>query len=167
MRPREGKCSIWLVVSRCSMTAQMNVVLNRSVINSDWRFDNLCDIEDDYLRHRLLKRQSLSTTVLFRTMFTRTIVLKLLMKWLPGSNRCSHNQQCFWIQCIRHSEVVVLILWTWYGVNGEIILFHCFEQKPESICLRAKFWPHGGPGSAPSKPRWKRSRPVAISCRRW
>ena len=41
---REWKRSIWLVVSRWSMTAQMNVVLNRTVVNSDWRFDNLCDM---------------------------------------------------------------------------------------------------------------------------
>ena len=35
----------------------------------------------------MLKLQSLSTTtVLFRTTFTRTIILNLLMKWLLGSN---------------------------------------------------------------------------------
>ena len=34
----------------------------------------------------MLKRQSLSTTVLFRTTYTRTIKLNLLMKWLLGSN---------------------------------------------------------------------------------
>ena len=40
-----------------------------------------------WLLHRLLKRQSLSTTtVLFRTTFTRTIKLNLLLKWLLGPN---------------------------------------------------------------------------------
>ena len=40
-----------------------------------------------WLPHRLSKRQSLSTTtVLFRTTFTRTIKLNLLSKWLLGSN---------------------------------------------------------------------------------
>ena len=40
-----------------------------------------------WLPHRLSKRQSLSTTtVLFRTTFTRTIKLNLLLKWLLGSN---------------------------------------------------------------------------------
>ena len=40
-----------------------------------------------WLLHRLSKRQSLSTkTVLFRTMFTRTIILKLLVKWLLDVN---------------------------------------------------------------------------------
>ena len=38
------------------------------------------------LPHSLSKRQSLSTTVLFRTTLTRTIKLKLLTKWLLGSN---------------------------------------------------------------------------------
>ena len=40
-----------------------------------------------WLTHRLSKRQSLSkATVLFRTMFTPTIKLNLLLKWLLGSN---------------------------------------------------------------------------------
>ena len=40
-----------------------------------------------WLPRRLSKRQSLSTTtVLFRTTFTRTIKLNLLLKWLLGSN---------------------------------------------------------------------------------
>ena len=40
-----------------------------------------------WLPHRLSKRRSLSTTtVLFRTTFTRTIKLNLLLKWLLGSN---------------------------------------------------------------------------------
>ena len=40
-----------------------------------------------WLPHRLSKRQSLpTTTVLFRTTFTRTIKLNLLLKWLLGSN---------------------------------------------------------------------------------
>ena len=40
-----------------------------------------------WLQNRLSKRQSLSTTtVLFRTTFTRTIKLGLLLKWLLGSN---------------------------------------------------------------------------------
>ena len=35
---------------------------------------------------RRLKRQSLSTAVLFRTTIIRTIMFNLLTKWLPGSN---------------------------------------------------------------------------------
>ena len=46
--------------------------------NSLWRWR--------WLLHRLSKRQSLSTTVLFRTTFTRTIILNVLMKWLLRSN---------------------------------------------------------------------------------
>ena len=48
-----------------------------------------------WLPHRLSKRQSLSTTtVLFRTTFTRTIKLNLFLKWLLGSN-LSHISFCF------------------------------------------------------------------------
>ena len=39
-----------------------------------------------WLPHRLLKCQSLSTIVLFRTTFTQKIILNLLMNWLLGSN---------------------------------------------------------------------------------
>ena len=73
------------------MLVRVNVVLNRTVVvDSDWCFDNLCSGYLlwlwRWLPHRLSKRQSLSTTtVLFRTTFTRTIILNLLMKWLPGS----------------------------------------------------------------------------------
>ena len=49
-----------------------------------------------WLPHRLSKRPSLSiTTVLFRTTFTRTIILNLLMKWLQGSN-LSQYQKSLW-----------------------------------------------------------------------
>ena len=42
---------------------------------------------DSISPHRLSKRQSLSTiTVLFRTTFTWTIILNLLMKWIQDSN---------------------------------------------------------------------------------
>ena len=44
-----------------------------------------------WLPHRLLKRQSLSTTVLFRTTFTQMIKLNLLLKWLLGSNLSQHS----------------------------------------------------------------------------
>ena len=41
-----------------------------------------------WLSDRLSKRQSLSTTtVLFRTTFTRTVEVNLLLKWLLSSNR--------------------------------------------------------------------------------
>ena len=75
--------------SRLSLIVRVNVVLNRTVVvDSDWRFDNLCGSLWlwRWLPHRLSKRQSVSTTtVLFRTTFTRTIKLNLL-KWLLGSN---------------------------------------------------------------------------------
>ena len=47
-----------------------------------------------WLPDRLSKRQSLSTTkVLFRTFFTRTIKLNLLLKWLLGSNLSQKTKQ--------------------------------------------------------------------------
>ena len=52
-----------------------------------------------WLLHSLSKRQSLpTTTVLFRTTFTRTIILSLLRKWLLGSNL---SQQTFFIEQIK------------------------------------------------------------------
>ena len=46
--------------------------------------------------HSLSKRQSLSITrVLFRTTFTRPIILNLLLKWLLGSN-LSQYQKSLW-----------------------------------------------------------------------
>ena len=70
--------------SRLKLIVRVNVVLNRTVVvDSDWRFDNLCGshLQSQRLWSRLSKRQSLSTTtVLFRTRFTRTIKLKLLLK---------------------------------------------------------------------------------------
>ena len=75
---------------RLSLIVRVNLVLNRTVVvDSDWRFDNLCGSHLQshlqsfwlwrWVPHRLSKRQSLSTTtVLFRTTFTRTIKLNLL-----------------------------------------------------------------------------------------
>ena len=65
--------------SRLSLIIRVNVVLNRTVVvDSDWHFDNLCG---SHLQSQ--KRQSPSTkTVLFRTTFTRTIKLNLLLSTL-------------------------------------------------------------------------------------
>ena len=52
--------------------------------------------------HRLSKHQSLSTTtVLFRTTFTRTIKLNLLLKWLLGSNLSQFNLTGFTNKIIK------------------------------------------------------------------
>ena len=53
------------------------------------------------LPHRLSKRQSLSTTttILFRTTFTRTFKLSLLLKWLLGSNLSQFYQRCWGHPC--------------------------------------------------------------------
>ena len=62
------------------MIVLVRLVLNRTVVDSDWRFDNLCgshfQSQSDWRwqPHRLSKRQSLSTPALFRTTFTRTIM---------------------------------------------------------------------------------------------
>ena len=86
----------------------MNLVLNRAVVvDSDWPFDSLLQSLWlwRWLPHRLSKRQSLSTTtVLFRTTFTRTINLNLLLKWLLGSNL---SQWCFTSHESQTSESAV------------------------------------------------------------
>ena len=82
------------IISKLSMIVPVNVVLSGTFVHSDWRFDNLCDLWGRYnspwlwrwLRHRSSKRQSLSSTVLFRTTFTRKILLNLLMEWLLNWN---------------------------------------------------------------------------------
>ena len=52
-----------------------------------------------WLLHRLLKRQSLSTTTVpFRTTFTRTIKLNLLLKWLLGWNLSQWNK---WVDTVQ------------------------------------------------------------------
>ena len=60
---------------RLSLIVRVNVVLNRSVVvDSDWRFDNL------YGSHLQGQSELSTTTVPFRTTFTRTIKLNLLLK---------------------------------------------------------------------------------------
>ena len=55
-----------------------------------------------WLPHRLSKRQSLpTTTVLFRTTFTQTIKLNLLLKWVLGSNL---SQCSFCYNLSKHCE---------------------------------------------------------------
>ena len=64
-----------------------------------------------WLPHRLSKRQLQSRTVLFRTTFTRTIMLNLLTKWLLGSfenvwtfvtvARSHVYQASFWLVVLR------------------------------------------------------------------
>ena len=61
------------------MIIWVNIVLKRTVVDSNCRFNNVC-IVIYRVMHRLLKCQSLSTTVLFRATFTQTIILNLLMK---------------------------------------------------------------------------------------
>ena len=101
---------------RLSLIVRVNLVLNRTVVvDSDWRFDNLCGSHLQshlqsfllwrWVPHRLSKRQSLSTTtVLFRTSFTRTIKLNLL-KWLLGSN-LSQLYKCAVYKCAVNPDVV-------------------------------------------------------------
>ena len=88
--------------SRLSLILRVNVVLNRTVVvDSAWRFDNLCGSHlqsERWLPHRLSKRQALSTTtVLFRTTFTRTIKLNVLFDseddYRTGCRNVSHCQQ--------------------------------------------------------------------------
>ena len=67
-------------ISRFSNIVRVNAVMNRTVVDSDWRFHNLSG--RNWLPHRLSRRQSLLTTVLFKTTFTWTIMLNLLILWV-------------------------------------------------------------------------------------
>ena len=84
------------------MIVRINVVLNRTVVvDSDLRFDNLCgsnlQSQRVTLTLKMTTAQAVETsvtvnkTVLFRTTFTRTIILNLLMKWLLGLNLSQQN----------------------------------------------------------------------------
>ena len=70
----------------------INLVLNWSAwgqtspIKPLYSGENTDNIYNEWSPHCLSKRQLLSTTVLFRTTSTQTIILHLLMKWLLGSN---------------------------------------------------------------------------------
>ena len=58
------------------MIVRVNVVLNRTVVDSDWCSDNLCgSLTLKMTTAKVMKGQSLSTTVLFRTTFIQTIIL--------------------------------------------------------------------------------------------
>ena len=58
-----------------------------------------------WLPHRLSERQSPSTTtVLFRTTFTRTIKLNLLLKWFLGSNLSQQNKKGSATWCVPSSS---------------------------------------------------------------
>ena len=71
-----------------------------------------------WLPHRLSKRQSLSTKVLFRTTLTRTIMLSLLIKWPLGSklSRCYSSdgisERQFWVLLCGHPVFIRSILWS-------------------------------------------------------
>ena len=82
--------------SRLSLIVRVNVVLNRTVVvDSDWRFDNLSGSylqcgqahgtklwQDDYRTDCRNVSHTSTTTVLFKTMFTRAIKLNLLLLFL-------------------------------------------------------------------------------------
>ena len=73
------------------MIVPVNVVLNRTVVvDSDLRFDNLCGSHLESQRVTLILKMTtaqavetsvtVNKTVLFRTTFTRMIILNLLLK---------------------------------------------------------------------------------------
>ena len=89
-----------LITSLHKPTSQLNwQITNNTATHPTW-YDSLWLWR--WLLHRLSKRQSLSTTtVLFRTTFTRTIKLNLLLKWLLGSDL---SQQLFWYIYVKWSQ---------------------------------------------------------------
>ena len=83
--------SLQNLLSRLSLIVPINVLLNRTVVvDSDLRFDNLCGSHLQSQRVTLILKMTtaqavetsvtVNKTVLFRTTFTRTIILNLLLK---------------------------------------------------------------------------------------
>ena len=112
------------------------IVQNRTVVvDSDRSFDNLCGSHFQslwlwrWLPHRLSKRQSLSTTTaLFRTTFTWTIKLNLLLKWLLGSN-LSHFYYCYY----ERQSIKITIWINWF------IKLHKITVSDGSVCLHSQW----------------------------
>ena len=91
-----------------------------------------------WLPHRLSKRQSLSTTVLFRAAFTLTIMLNLLMKWLLGSIRTNMDNKTFFLWSVYWFHWLPLILWTikYYLLNLIIMAFEGLLINGSSLIYR-------------------------------
>ena len=72
------------------MIVRVNVVLNRTVVDSDWCFDNLWG-SHLWLYSWLQQRLSKVSHCKHGTTLIQIIILNLLMKWLPGSTFQSFN----------------------------------------------------------------------------
>ena len=87
--------------------------------------------------HRLSKRQSLSTTtVLFRTTFTRTIKLNQLLKWLLGTNLSQKFLSLYESLAVNFYKVVFWTSQEFFGCQEAWCLiqrFKCEEKLP--ICV--------------------------------
>ena len=145
--------SEFIIKSRLSLIVRVNVVLNRTVVDSDWRFDNLCGshlqsqselyhvswwyytlVKDliGQLRRDVIGR--LSVTGLFTNMrilkfkSQLTIKLNLLLKWLLGST--FHSVYYLLLFCKKITDD------SFPWVNGH--LFICV-QGGWSICWHQGF----------------------------
>ena len=88
-------------------------------MSPQWHYKtNFCSFSFNHkcfwLPYSLSKRQSLSTTtVLFRSTFTRTIKLNLLLKWLLGSNlseqRISLNRSSLYRGPVPHILLYIIL----------------------------------------------------------
>ena len=103
-----------------------------------------------WLPHRLSKRQSLSTTtLLFRTKFTRTIKLNLLLKWLLGSNLS---------QCLIHWTVRFYILQKRDFRRTVILLNAMYIETREEFKLSLSTTGHFEAGLTQAKSRLSASK---------
>ena len=117
---------------------------------------SLNDVNNHIAEHRLLKRQSLSTTtVLFRTTFTRTIKLNLL-KWLLGSNL----SQCYPVFLTTGASYINQLIWNdpWLSWISNELTYHLKIITNHNT----------------NKPFWvqklsllKRGKKQNLSCKKW
>ena len=73
------------------------------------------------LLHRLSKRQSMSTTDLLRTKFTRMIMLNLLMKWLLGSNFPQFNIIIIFTITVIITNITKILSSEWLSIALKIV----------------------------------------------
>ena len=73
------------------------------------------------LLHRLSKCQSMSTTDLLRTKFTRMIMLNLLRKWLLGSNFPQFNIIIIFIITVIITNITKILSSEWLSIALKIV----------------------------------------------
>ena len=91
----------------------------------NWRDTTHFDSEDDYCTGRRNVSHVLSTTtVLFSTTFTRTIIINLLMKWPRGSNLSQFYKLLDGTSWFLYCQICLHVL----SLNLPFLLKFCFSS---------------------------------------